>query len=208
MEQQLNSGASLCSETYRQDEKSVEFDSESLNGNSMSPANSISSKESDSPSGESNRIVIRTGADRIRYTLLFEAFLLLTIAPTVAFFLDKDALDVGMLAVVLSLKAMAMNLVYNYFYDRFDVKRGVTPTKRTGSQRLVHAIGFELSLTLTSLPIVCWWLDLSVLQALIMDASIITFIVLYTYVFTLIYDRIFPVVQPRDSIRTSDCQAP
>jgi uncharacterized membrane protein len=69
---------------------------------------------------------------------------------------------------------------------------------RSKGQRLVHAIGFEGILTLTSLPLVMWWLDFGVLQALAMDAVMMAFIVVYTYVFTLGYDKLFPVIQPED----------
>nr|WP_255487099.1 PACE efflux transporter [Oceanospirillum sediminis] len=157
-----------------------------------------------SESHEQQEIAVRSGWDRVRYVLSFEACLLMIIAPVAAFFLEREATDVGALAVVLSIKAMLMNMIYNYFYDRFDIRRGVVPSQRTGRQRLVHAVGFELSLTLTSLPLVCWWLSVDVLEALIMDAVIMAFIVFYTYVFTLIYDRLFPVIQPGQAQNTEN----
>jgi len=157
-----------------------------------------------SESHEQKEIAVRSGWDRVRYVLSFEACLLMIIAPVAAFFLEREATDVGALAIVLSIKAMLMNMIYNYFYDRFDMRRGVVPSERTGRQRLVHAIGFELSLTLTSLPLVCWWLNIGVLEALVMDAAIMAFIVFYTYVFTLIYDRLFPVIQPGQAQNTEN----
>lgn len=145
---------------------------------------------------EQKKIVVRSGWDRARYVVSFEILLLMCLAPTAAFLLERDTLDVGALAVMLSVKAMIINVIYNYFYDRFDIRRGVVPTERTARQRLVHALGFEGTLTLTSLPLVMWWLDMSVLEALLMDAAMMAFIVVYTYVFTLAYDKLFPVIQP------------
>ncbi|MBY4675599.1 PACE efflux transporter [Marinobacterium arenosum] len=143
-----------------------------------------------------NKIAVRTKWDRIRYMLTFEALLILMSAPTIAHVLERQTLDVGAMALVLSLKAMLINPVYNYLFDMLDVRAGRVPTERSPLARVAHAVGFESVLTLTSLPIVVWWLQVSWLQALMMDLAIISFIVVYTYIFTWLYDRIFPVVQP------------
>ena len=57
----------------------------------------------------------------------------------------------------------------------------------------MHALGFEVSLMTTSLPIYMWWLDIGPVEALMADMVVTTFIVGYTYLFTLAYDRHFPV---------------
>lgn len=146
-------------------------------------------------SADTKTVTLRSKADRMRYVLCFEILLILLSAPAIAYALGKDTLDVGALTIVLSLKAMVINVVYNYFYDRFDARRGVIPTERGAKARLLHAFGFELTLTITSLPIVMWWLQIGWLKALAMDAVIMAFIVLYTFIFTWAYDRIFPVTQ-------------
>ncbi|MCP4875361.1 MAG: PACE efflux transporter [Gammaproteobacteria bacterium] len=140
-------------------------------------------------------IKLRTGKDRLRYTCLFELFLIVILAPISALVLQEQIVDVGVLAVLLSLKAMLFNLVYNWFFDHFDARAGRIPTDRTFFRRILHAVGFEISLLITSLPIVVWWLGLSILQALLMDIVVTSFVVLYTLVFTWGYDRLFPVVQ-------------
>jgi len=140
-------------------------------------------------------IIVRAGKDRLRYTCLFELFLVAVLAPIGAFVLEKQILDVGVLAIVLSLKAMLFNLVYNWFFDQFDVRAGRIPTERTFFRRILHAAGFEVGLMITSLPIVVWWLGLTILQAFLMDMVITSFVVVYTLVFTWSYDRLFPVVQ-------------
>ena len=142
-----------------------------------------------------NNIAIRTGRDRLRYTCMFEFILILILAPIGAFVFDRHLFDIGLLSVVLSLKAMVFNLIYNWFYDLLDVRAGKIPTKRSFSRRIVHAMGFEFGLVLTSLPIVMWWLGLTLLQAFLMDLIVTSFIVLYTFVFTWSYDLLFPVEQ-------------
>lgn len=149
------------------------------------------------------KIVIRSGLDRIRYVLAFEALLLLFLAPAIAFAFDKETTDTAALTLVLATKAMVINMIYNYFYDKFDARRGVVPTERNGRQRVVHAIGLEVALTATSLPIVTWWLEIAVWQALAMDALVMTFIVFYTMAFTWVYDRMFPVAQFDNAVYVS-----
>jgi uncharacterized membrane protein len=140
-------------------------------------------------------INIRTGKERLKFSCVFELILIGLLAPMGAFVLDKQILDVGVLAIVLSLKAMLFNLVYNWFFDRFDVRAGRVPTERNVPRRILHAVGFEVGLMITSLPIVVWWLGLSLLQALIMDLVVTSFVVVYTFVFTWSYDRLYPVAQ-------------
>ena len=143
-----------------------------------------------------NTIVVRSGRDRLRYTFLFELLLIAFLAPIGALVLERQVLDVGLLAVVLSLKAMLFNLLYNWLFDRWDVRAGRIPTKRSFAGRVLHAIGFECGLVMTSLPIVIWWLGLTILQALIMDLAVTSMVVAYTIVFGWCYDRLFPVPQP------------
>ena len=142
-------------------------------------------------------INIRTGKERLKFSCVFELILIALLAPMGAFVLDKQILDVGVLAIVLSLKAMVFNLVYNWFFDRFDVRAGRVPTERNVPRRILHAVGFEVGLMITSLPIVIWWLGLSILQALAMDLVVTSFVVVYTLVFSWSYDRLYPVAQCR-----------
>jgi uncharacterized membrane protein len=142
-------------------------------------------------------INIRTGKERLKFSCVFELILIGLLAPMGAFVLDKQILDVGVLAIVLSLKAMLFNLVYNWFFDRFDVRAGRVPTERNVPRRILHAVGFEVGLMITSLPIVIWWLGLSILQALAMDLVVTSFVVVYTLVFSWSYDRLYPVAQCR-----------
>jgi len=141
-------------------------------------------------------IVIRGGWDRVRYALIFEAILILLFGAALALVTGRDLLDTGGLALSLSLLALVANLGYNYVYDRVDVAFGRVPTERTRTGRIVHAFGFELTLVVLGLPLVMWWLDLGFWHALALDVSAMVFVVIYTYFFTLAYDRVFPVAQP------------
>ena len=136
---------------------------------------------------------LRSGKDRIRYTVAFEASLMAILIPVGALFFDKGLIDIGLLGAILVVKAMVIGLVYNGIFDWLEAKTGRISSDRPPLLRVLHATGFELSLVTTSLPILCWWLQLSVLQALTIDLAVTSFVVAYTYVFTLAYDRLFPV---------------
>ncbi len=142
-----------------------------------------------------NKIVVRSGLDRLRYTLVFEIVLLSMLSVGLAVFLERELTETGGLALILSTKAMILNFVFNYFYDQIDVKAGRIPTERSVAGRILHAVSFEAVLIITSLPIVMWWLNFSFWQAFLMDMVLIGLVLIYTFVFTLIYDRVFPVSQ-------------
>jgi uncharacterized membrane protein len=142
-------------------------------------------------------IVIRGKWDRMRFTFMFEVLLILLIAPVIAWALDKSVLDTGLLSILLATKAMILNYAYNYGFDLMDVSYGRIPTQRSFKWRVIHALGFEVVLTITSLPIIIWWLGLSIYSALLMDLTVVSFVILYTIVFTRIYDEVFPVIQFR-----------
>ena len=141
-------------------------------------------------------IVIRTGMDRVRYALLFEGILVAMFAVLAALLFERSLLSMGALSIVLSLIALAINFFYNYAFDRFDVRNGRIPTERNRRWRIIHALGFEATLVVINLPLLMWWMGWSLWQALALDIVAMAGVVVYTYYFTLAYDRMFPIEQP------------
>lgn len=141
----------------------------------------------------SNKVVLRSGKDRLRYAISFELLLMAILVPVGAAFFDKPLAEIGLLGAVLAGKAMLLNLVYNWVFDKIDARAGRIASDRSHFGRILHAIGFETSLVLTSLPIYAWWLGIGLLEALMTDLVVTSFVVAYTYVFTLAYDRLFPL---------------
>ena len=138
-------------------------------------------------------VTLRTGRDRLRYSFMFEASLMVFLIPAGAVYFDKAITDIGALAVVLSFKAVLVSLIYNWSFDRHDARRGRASSDRAPFGRILHAVGFEVMLLFTSLPIYIFWLGLTVFEAFATDLVVTSFVVVYTYVFTLGYDRVFPV---------------
>lgn len=140
---------------------------------------------------------IRGGLDRLRYALLFEFILIVLMGIALSMLSERSFFDTGMLAAILSVIAVFVALLYNYALDRIDAHFGRVPTERSTLGRIGHAIGLEVALVFTSLPAIMWWMDWGFRKALLFDISAVAFIVIYTYVFTLVYDEVFPVPQHR-----------
>lgn len=124
--------------------------------------------------------------------------MLALLIPAGAVFFDKPVSEIGFLGLMLCFKALLVSLAYNRVFDHIDARRGRVSSDRTVVGRILHASGFELTLLTTSLPIYMWWLGLTLYQALTTDLVITSFVVGYTYIFTLGYDRMFPI-QPRQA---------
>ncbi|WP_066267847.1 PACE efflux transporter [Hydrogenophaga palleronii] len=92
-------------------------------------------------------------------------------------------------AVAASAIAVVWNLVYNTLFERWEArqaKRG-----RSIARRVAHAVGFEGGLVITLVPLFAWWLEISLWQAFVLDLGLIVFFLVYTFVFNLLFDRIF-----------------
>lgn len=137
---------------------------------------------------------MRTIADRIRHTLLFETIAIVSTTAITVLILDKPVATMGTLAIALSLMAMLCNYFYNWLFDHWRMRRGESsPSQRSTSTRALHAIGFELSFIILTLPLIAWWLALSLWQALLLDIGFAVFFIAYAFAYNWAYDRIFPI---------------
>ncbi len=135
---------------------------------------------------------MRTVADRIRHMLLFEGIAIVIVTP-VAMWITGDSLGrIGSLAIIMSLLAMAWNYLFNLGFDYWLLRTRAT-TERSWLLRMAHALLFELGLVLAGVPLVAWWLSMTLWQALLMDLGFILFFLVYAFVYNWLYDHLFPV---------------
>ncbi len=137
--------------------------------------------------------IMRTIADRLRHSILFEIFGVLTCAPLAAYILDKDLIQVGAISIVLSLFAMCFNYVFNLAFDKILIKKGMDLRKRPVGLRVLHATLFEFSLIIFTVPMVAWWLDMTLYHALLADFGFVIFFLVYAFLYNWVYDVVFPV---------------
>lgn len=135
---------------------------------------------------------MRTTKDRIRHALGFEIIGLLIFAPLASLVFGFELHTMGLMAVVGSIIATVWNYFYNILFDNALLKiRG--QVQKTVPIRVLHAVLFEGGLLLLFLPMIAWYLDISLWQAFMMDITMATFYLIYAFVYNWIYDKVFPV---------------
>lgn len=136
---------------------------------------------------------MRNTFDRIRHTLGFEITGMIMSVPLFAHLMDRSLDKTGVLAVGMSLTAMIWNYGYNLAFDHLMVRMGRRVDDRPPKLRMMHALGFETSFLCVTVPAVAWWLEMSFLQALIMDIGMAGFYTVHAYIYNWAYDRVFPM---------------
>lgn len=93
------------------------------------------------------------------------------------------------MAVVSSAIAIAWNVIFNWIFEKWEARQ--MQKGRSVLRRVVHAVGFEGGIAAMLIPLMAWWFDISLWQATVLEAGILTFFLIYTYVFNWGFDRIF-----------------
>ncbi|MFK4001529.1 PACE efflux transporter [Psychrobacter namhaensis] len=135
---------------------------------------------------------MRTTKDRIRHALGFEIIGLLIFAPLASLVFGFELHLMGMMALVGSIVATIWNYFYNILFDRAMLKLCGT-LQKTVLIRVLHAILFEGGLLLLFLPVIAWYLNISVWEAFKMDIAMATFYLVYAFVYNWVYDQIFAI---------------
>jgi uncharacterized membrane protein len=125
--------------------------------------------------------------ERFFQALGFEALAILICAPIGALLLDLSLVHTGVLTLLISLLAMLWNVVFNFGFDRLQRRLGF---KRSLLVRAAHAVAFEAGLIVVAVPVAAWWLEIGLVEALLLDFSIMLFFLPYTFVFNLVYDKV------------------
>lgn len=126
---------------------------------------------------------------KIVYVGLYEAFAILFASLGLAALSGAGAAASTALAVATSVVAVLWNLAYNTAFEAWEsrqARRG-----RSLRRRVAHALGFEGGLAALLVPLIAWWLDVGLWEALLMDAALLLFFLVYTFVFNALFDRIF-----------------
>jgi uncharacterized membrane protein len=95
----------------------------------------------------------------------------------------------GPLAVVITTIAVSWNFIYNYLFEWWE-SRPASRT-RTLKRRILHAVGFQLTLVVYLIPLIAWWMGITLWQALLLDMALIVIIPCYTFLFNWAFDKLF-----------------
>lgn len=135
---------------------------------------------------------MRTTKDRIRHALSFEIIALLVVTPLGALAFDLPLQQIGLVAVISASIATGWNYLYNLMFDHA-LLRAIGHVRKSIALRVLHAVLFEAGLLLVLVPFIAWYLDVSLIEAFLMDVSFAAFYLVYAFVFNWAYDVVFPV---------------
>lgn len=128
---------------------------------------------------------------RITYVALFETFAILFATVLLMFLSGGDAQESLPVATIVSITAVIWNYIYNTMFESWERRNQVMD--RTFRVRCLHTMGFEGGLIIICLPIYMLWYQVGVWKAFTMEAALLLFFLVYTFVFTLIFDKIVPL---------------
>lgn len=126
---------------------------------------------------------------RIVYVCLYEAIAIAICSVSFLALSNKGLGHAASLSVACSAIAVCWNLAFNAMFERWEAVQSVRG--RSLARRAAHAIGFEGGLIVLLVPLIAWWLEVSLLQSLLMDIGLSIFFLVYTFVFGWVFDRVF-----------------
>ena len=126
---------------------------------------------------------------RLVYVTVFEIIAIISSTLVLMWLSHSDVSESLPVAVMMSLAAVIWNFIYNTAFEAWERRKRVK--HRTVWIRSVHAFGFEGGLVIICLPLYMIWYDVGLVKAFMMEIALLLFFLVYTFTFTLIFDKIF-----------------
>ena len=103
----------------------------------------------------------------------------------------KSPATTGLLALMITGIATVWNVSFNYLFEAWE--RRQRDRTRTVRRRVLHAVAFQLTLVCFLVPLIAWWLGITLIQAFVLDLVFIVYIPFYTFAYNWAFDRFFGV---------------
>ncbi len=126
---------------------------------------------------------------RVVYVSLYELIAILVSSLLLALASGQGGGRASVAAVAASAIAIIWNIVFKALFERWEARQ--TKRGRSVMRRVAHAIGFEGGLVVTLVPMFAWWFGISLWDAFWLEAGLIVFFLVYTFVFNLAFDKVF-----------------
>ena len=127
----------------------------------------------------------------------------LLVGTTVMTLLTGDSVSsTGPLAIMITVTATLWNMAFNYLFEAWE-KRQADRT-RTVRRRILHAVGFQATLICFLIPLIAWWLEITLVRAFLLDVVFIIYVPFYTFAYNWAFDRIFGV--PASAVNDAEPQ--
>lgn len=126
---------------------------------------------------------------RVTYVIGYEGLSVLFTVFVMSALLGHGGGESTLLAVMLSTAATIWNYVWNTIFEAIEHRRGAQG--RGALARTVHAIGYEGGVLVVTIPMVAIMLGISLLEALVIEAGLLVFFLVFTVVYAWVFDRVF-----------------
>jgi uncharacterized membrane protein len=130
---------------------------------------------------------------RILQAALYEGIAIAVVTPTLAIAFSHPPGSAFLLSAVMSSIALAWNYLFNTVFERWESRQLVKG--RSLARRVAHGMGFEGGLAIILMPVMAYWLDVSLMTAFVADLGLLAFFFVYTVAFTWAFDRVFGLPQ-------------
>jgi uncharacterized membrane protein len=134
-------------------------------------------------------VVMQGTKRRVTYVFFYEVFSFFICAMVLAVLSDTSISHTGPLSILIAVIAVTINYFYNHVFEMWEKKQ--ISKKRTVMRRVVHAIGFQIVLVMILIPLIAWWMQISLIKAFLLDFSLMVLIPCYTFVYNYLFDHIF-----------------
>lgn len=143
---------------------------------------------------------------KVVYVALYEGIAILCASLGLAAMSGAGAGTSTALAAASSAIAVMWNLAFNSLFEAWEARQAVRG--RSLQRRIAHAIGFEGGLAAVLVPVFAWWLDIGLWEALVFDAALLLFFLVYTFAFNWAFDRVFGLPASAAGVAPPDSQGP
>jgi len=140
---------------------------------------------------------------RVTYVFFYEVFSFMICAVVLAMLSGNSMSHTGPLSLLIAVIAVSVNFAYNYVFELWE-KRQVSKT-RTLLRRVAHAIGFQIVLVMILIPLIAWWMQVSLMKAFLLDFSLMVLIPCYTFVYNYLFDVVFGL--PSHLVKSTELKA-
>ena len=130
---------------------------------------------------------------RVVQAALYEGIAIAVVTPVLALAFSHPPGSAFVLSAVMSTIALAWNFLFNSLFERWEARQAVKG--RSLARRIAHGVGFEGGLALILLPVMAYWLNVTLLEALVADLGLLAFFFFYTVGFTWAFDKVFGLPQ-------------
>lgn len=122
------------------------------------------------------------------------------IIPVVSLITGHGFSTLGLLTVFITTFCTCWNYLFSYWFDlHLDAKGRVH--ERTVKDRMFHALGLEVGIIWFTTPVIAWWLDIGLVEAIVMDLGLIIAYLVYTFVYNWMFDKyVMPVLSVKTKV--------